>query len=67
MAHESVVYGCITDMVFVDEVIDIGRRRQFNREATHTLPSGEDWPLWCREMFSSPQRALDLGDCQTNC
>lgn len=66
MAQESVVYGCITDMVFVDDVMDIAGRRNINRAVTESLPSEEDWPLLCREMFSSPQRAVDLGDCQTD-
>ncbi len=66
MAQESVVYGCITDMLFVREGVDIAERRAVNRRVTEALPAAEDWPLLCREMFSLPQRAVDFGDCQTD-
>lgn len=52
MDQESIVYGCIKD-VFGNE-LDSERRRS-NREAMMTLPSAEQWPYLCREMFSLPR------------
>ncbi len=66
MAQESVVYGCITDMLFVRDGVDLQERREVNQQITDTLPSAEDWPLLCREMFSVPRRAVEFGDCQTD-
>ena len=71
MAQASVVYGCITDMLFVGgrKGLDDGElqaRRQQNYQATQALPSVEDWPLLCREMFSQPLSAVDFGDGQTD-
>lgn len=66
MANESVVYGCITDMIYLDDRVDINSRRSVNRGALAVLPSVEDWPLLCREMFSSPRQAVDFGACQTD-
>ena len=66
MAQESVVYGCITDMLFARSKADVAERRDNNQLVTASLPASEDWPLLCKEMFSSPQRAVDLGACQTD-
>ncbi len=53
---ESVVYGCIKNIV-VDEV---ACHRRHNRDAMQQLPSAESWSLVNREMFSVPQqRAID--------
>ncbi|MFT6552510.1 MAG: hypothetical protein ACJA1I_002565 [Zhongshania marina] len=66
MAQESVVYGCITDMLFARSKADVAERRDNNQLVTASLPASEDWPLLCREMFSAPRPAIDFGDCQTD-
>ena len=51
---ESVVYGCIKNIV-VDET-----GRDHNRNAMQQLPSAESWSLVNREMFSLPgQQPMD--------
>ena len=51
---ESVVYGCIKNIV-VDET-----GRDHNRNAMQQLPSAESWSLINREMFSLPgQQPMD--------
>lgn len=66
MPRESVVYGCITDMIFVGDAVDINQRREINKQVCEALPSAEDWPLLCCEMFSAVRAAMHLGDCQTD-
>jgi hypothetical protein len=63
MAQESIVYGCITDKLFARDLAD---RRDNNQLVTALLPSAEDLPLLCREMFSGPCPAIEFGDCQTD-
>ena len=65
MSEESVVYGCIKDMVFADDGEEIRLRRGANRNALQALPGVEDWPLLSREMFSSPSDAVVLEDLHT--
>ncbi len=50
--QESIVYGCIKDVA--SEQLDAGRRRN-NRQAMLGLPSAEEWPHLCREMFALPR------------
>ena len=58
MQEESVVYGCIKDVVYRPDGVD---RIEVNRNAMATLPSAESWPLLSREMFtSSSQLAGDI-------
>jgi len=45
---ESVVYGCIKNIV----TDDLNRHRFHNRDAMQALPSAETWCLVNREMFS---------------
>ncbi|MDX9873635.1 MAG: hypothetical protein RBS88_01900 [Spongiibacteraceae bacterium] len=66
MGQESVVYGCIKDMVFGGDVEEIRRRREVNRRALLSLPSIEEWPLISREMFALPSEALVVGGLQTD-
>lgn len=52
MSSESIVYGCIKDITSLHgERI----RRQANRQALLSLPSVEQWPYLCQEMFSIPE------------
>lgn len=57
MQEESVVYGCIKDAVYEQ---DVAARVQVNRSALETLPAAEDWPLLCREMFATTRHATDI-------
>ncbi len=66
MGPESIVYGCIKDVVFGADAEETRRRRQRNREMLEGLPSIEDWPLLAREMFSVPPQALDLDTMRTD-
>ncbi len=50
--QESIVYGCIKDMA--NAQLD-SERRGINRKAMMSLPSAEEWPYLCREMFSIPK------------
>jgi len=52
MDQESIVYGCIKDVAATQ--LDANRRRA-NRVAMLNLPTSEDWPYLCREMFSLPR------------
>ena len=52
MDQESIVYGCIKDVPC--EQLDTTRRRA-NRHAMLALPTAEEWPYLCREMFSLPR------------
>lgn len=66
MSQESVVYGCIKDMVFTADMEETRRRRQVNRRVLSTLPSIEDWPLLSREMFVMPSETLVVNDVHTD-
>ena len=52
MEQESIVYGCIKD---VPGTTNYSERLRTNREAMLSLPSADDWPFICREMFSIPE------------
>lgn len=52
MDPESIVYGCIKDMA--NAQFDAERRRA-NRKAMMSLPTADEWPYLCREMFSIPR------------
>ena len=66
MAQESVVYGCIKDMVFSADLAETRRRREVNRQVLLELPSIEDWPLLSREMFALPSELLVVDDVHTD-
>jgi len=66
MAQESVVYGCIRDVVFTADMEETRRRRENNRRVLLALPSIEGWPLLSREMFAVPPQALLVDDLHTD-
>ena len=66
MAQESVVYGCIKDVVFTSDMEQTRRRRLANRRVLAALPSVEDWPLISREMFVPPSEMLVVDDLHTD-
>ncbi len=57
MQEESVVYGCIKDSIYEQNV---SHRLEANRSALLDLPSAEDWPLLSREMFAATAHATDI-------
>ncbi len=65
MSQESVVYGCIKDVIFTSDMDQTRRRRQVNRQVLASLPSVEDWPLIGREMFVLPSPTLVVDDIHT--
>jgi hypothetical protein len=42
MAQESIVYACITDMLFARDPAEMADRRDNNQLVTALLPSAED-------------------------
>ena len=52
MDSESIVYGCIKDVI---QGPGEAERRQRNRQAMINLPRAEDWPYLSQEMFSLPR------------
>lgn len=61
--QESIVYGCIKDVVDLEPV---SVRRKANRKALLTLPRLDDWPYLCQEMFSMPYSSIDKDQYQTH-
>ena len=51
MDQESIVYGCIKDVIGVAQ----SDRRITNRKAMLSLPQADDWPYLSREMFAFPR------------
>lgn len=66
MSQESVVYGCIKDVVFTADMEQTRQRRHINRRVLSALPSIEDWPLLSREMFVLPSETLIVDDLHTD-
>lgn len=67
MNQESVVYGCIKDMLFVSETDETREHRERNRDVMLALPSVEEWPLLSREMFALPVQINQLdNECHTD-
>lgn len=66
MSQESVVYGCIKDVVFTSDMEQTRQRRSANRRVLAALPSVEDWPLIGREMFVLPSELLVVDDLHTD-
>src|SRR5690606_29305696 len=66
MSQESIVYGCIKDIVYADDRETALERREVNRRVLQALPSSEDWPLISREMFAQPASALVVDDLHTD-
>ena len=62
MDQESIVYGCIKDIAHLQ--IDSERKRT-NRLAMMTLPTAEEWPHLCQEMFAIPSVELGADNYQT--
>ena len=62
MDQESIVYGCIKDIPDNTRHAD---RLITNREAMLSLPSADDWPFICQEMFSIPQNNVLNNTYQT--
>ena len=54
MDQQSIVYGCITDILYTSNGDLLQRHRHTNRQVMSALPSAEQWPLLSREMFSPP-------------
>jgi len=61
--EESIVYGCIKDIVDVEPM---SSRRRANRKALLSLPRLDDWPYLCQEMFSMPYSSIDKEQYQTH-
>lgn len=66
MTQESIVYGCIKDVLFSAEPDQVRQRREVNRRVLTALPSIEDWPLISREMFAPPAEAVLLESLHTD-
>ena len=66
MSQESIVYGCIKDIVYTDDKTATQQRREINRRVLQSLPSSEDWPLLSREMFALPANAIVVDDLHTD-
>jgi len=56
MDQESIVYGCIKDHTLTTDE----QRRMTNESVVAELPSVEDWPFICREMFAQPVPSTDI-------
>ena len=52
MEQESIVYGCIKD---IPGTTNYSERLRINREAMLSLPSADEWPFVCQEMFAIPE------------
>ena len=61
---ESIVYGCIRDMVGGGG--QAHERRLINRSVMESLPSADSWPLLSREMFAPAPAAVDLDEVHTD-
>lgn len=61
--QESIVYGCIKDSNNLSGGSD---RRRINREAVLSLPSADEWPFLCRDMFSIPTIKVKQSQYQTD-
>src|SRR5690606_30174754 len=66
MTQESIVYGCIKDIVYTDDKGEALQRREINRQVLQSLPSSEEWPPISREMFAVPGNAIIVDDLHTD-
>ncbi|MFA7554363.1 MAG: hypothetical protein WCY88_08945 [Spongiibacteraceae bacterium] len=66
MIQESVVYGCIKDLLLSDNTQEAQQHRLNNQKVMMSLPSIEDWPLLSREMFSMPVQVVSGDDAHTD-
>lgn len=66
MDQESVVYGCIKDLIYSDELDQFDVHQAVNQTVMAQLPSVDDWPLLSREMFSMAVMGSDLSDSNTH-
>ncbi len=62
MSSESIVYGCIKELILPDKNT---QRRESNRRALNDLPSVEQWPFLYKEMFAAPEHGFTLDGIQT--
>lgn len=62
MDQESIVYGCIKD---IPENTQQSERLSINRAAMLSLPTADEWPFICQEMFSIPQNDVLNNNYQT--
>lgn len=62
---ESIVYGCIRDMVLARGQ-EAEQRRHTNRSVMQSLPAADSWPLLSREMFAPAPDAIDHDDVRTD-
>lgn len=62
MDQESIVYGCIKD---VPDSTNYSERLRINREAMLSLPSADEWPFICKEMFAIPDAKVLNNNYQT--
>ncbi|HWV15681.1 MAG TPA: hypothetical protein VN030_09615 [Cellvibrio sp.] len=62
MEQESIVYGCIKD---IPDPANYFEHSRTNREALLSLPSADEWPFICREMFSIPEQNVLSNNYQT--
>lgn len=62
MDQESIVYGCIKDVV---DFRNDRSRRECNRQAMLKLPKSEEWPFLSREMFAIPTIEFSPDQYQT--
>lgn len=66
MSEESVVYGCIKDLLVSDSSEEALHHREQNKKVMMSLPSVEDWPLLSREMFAMPVHLSMLDEVRTD-
>ena len=62
MDQESIVYGCIKD---IPDNTRYAERTIANREAMLSLPTADEWPFICQEMFAIPQNNVLNNNYQT--
>jgi hypothetical protein len=62
MDQESIVYGCIKDVV---PTVQVSERIRANREAMLSLPHADEWPFISQEMFAIPQVDMPNNSYQT--
>ena len=66
MNQESIVYGCIKDVLMSHSPQEVEEHRERNRYVMMSLPSIEEWPLLSREMFALPVQVTDLDEAHTD-
>lgn len=54
MDNESIVYGCIKDLILDSSDPNKPKRRKHNRDVLLDLPGNDTWSFLTRDMFSIP-------------